>query len=150
MTLTTVQRPAFTVVGMQTRTAPMSPDIPALWPKFVARIDEIAHPAEPFVSYGVMEYHDGRLDYLATVSVAAAAAEPPPGMVRLAIPAGTYAVFRYPLSQIAAGFGEIHEKLLPSSPYRQAPGPFYERYDETFDPANPQSTVEIRIPIIPR
>ena len=49
-----IDRPALTVVGLQIRTTPMSPDIPALWPRFVARIPEIEPVLEPRVSYGVM------------------------------------------------------------------------------------------------
>ena len=54
MALQTLERPALSVVGMHIETRPLSPEIPALWPKFVARIDEIASIQEPRVSYGVM------------------------------------------------------------------------------------------------
>ena len=41
-----ITKPAFTVVGLLLRTQPMSPEIPALWDKFVPRIGEIPHPTE--------------------------------------------------------------------------------------------------------
>ena len=41
MTLKTLERQTLTVVGLAIRTRPMSPEIPALWPRFVARIDEM-------------------------------------------------------------------------------------------------------------
>jgi len=41
MTMKTVDRNALHVVGMTIQTRPLSPEIPALWPKFVARIGEI-------------------------------------------------------------------------------------------------------------
>lgn len=149
MTLKTVERPAQTVVGLQIRTKPMSPEIPALWPKFVPRIDEIAHPAEPRVTYGVMRHEAGGLEYAAAVSVTKAE-RVPAGMVAVTLPAGVYAVFSYPISGLGKGFGEIHNQLIPASGYEQADGPFFERYDEKFDPTNPQSAVGIYIPVRPK
>ena len=140
--LKTLERPAITVVGLAIRTRPMSPDIPALWPKFVARIDEIENLSEPRVSYGVMRHGGGDMEdlhYMAAVAVSNAS-RIPPGMESLTIPAGAYATFRYPLSGLARGFGEIFGKLLPSSGCNQAPGPY-------FDPGNPNSEVEIQIPV---
>jgi AraC family transcriptional regulator len=150
MTLQTLERPALSVVGMHIETRPMSPDIPALWPKFVARIDEIANVLEPGASYGVMWQPGGMsapLHYMAAVSV-----NPvdrlPPGLESKVIPAGTYAVFSYPLSGLGQGFGEIFNQLLPASEYEQIAGqPLFERYDEAFDPGNPGSPVQIAIPV---
>jgi AraC family transcriptional regulator len=149
MTLKTVERPAQTVVGLQIRTKPMSPKIPALWPKFVARIDEITDSAEPRVSYGVMLHDGGTLVYAAAVSVKSAG-KIPAGMTAITLPPGTYAEFSYPISGLGKGFGEIHNQIIPASKYRQGPGPFFERYDEKFDPRNPQSAVAIYIPVVPK
>jgi AraC family transcriptional regulator len=146
MTFETVDRPAQTVVGLQIRTKPMSPEIPALWPKFVARIDEIPSPAEPGVSYGVMRYEAGDLEYAAAVAVAGPGGVPD-GMVSLSLPAATYAVFSYPLSRLGKGFAEIHDERLPRSGWQPVGGVFFERYDEQFDPTNPQSAVGIYIPV---
>src|SRR4029453_13540167 len=106
MALKIIERAAQTVVGMSIRTMPMSPEIPALWPRFVARIPEIENPGEPGVSYGVMRDEGGPLNYMAGVA-GAAVGRVPQGMESLTIPAATYAVFRYPLSGLAKGFGEI-------------------------------------------
>jgi len=148
MTLKIFERPAFTVVGMEIVTRPRSPDIPGLWPKFVARIDEIENMREPMVSYGVMWNGGSRdvLHYLASAAVAKPA-RVPQGMTMLTLPAGTYASFSYPLSQLGNGFGEIFGRWLPASGYAQALGPFFERYDETFNPGNADSMVEICLPI---
>lgn len=148
MPIKVVDRTALTVVGMAIRTRPMSPDIPALWPKFVARMDEIQHPAEPKVSYGVMRHEPpATLHYMASVSVTRAG-RVPDGMESVMIPAGTYATFSYPLSGLAQGFGEIFDQLLPASGYEQIPGqPLFERYDEAFDPGRPSSAVQIHIPV---
>ena len=148
MTLKIFERPAFTVVGMEIVTRPRSPDIPGLWPKFVARIDEIENMREPRVSYGVMWNGGSRdvLHYLASAAVAKPA-RVPQGMTMLTLPAGTYASFSYPLSQLGKGFGEIFGRLLPASGYAQAFGPLFERYDEAFNPGNADSMVEICLPI---
>ena len=147
MTMKTVDRNALHVVGMTIQTRPLSPEIPALWPKFVARIGEIQGQAEPRVSYGVMRGDAKVLHYMAAVSVSDTGPVPP-GMTRLTIPAGTYAAFRYPLSGLGRGFSEIFEQLLPKSGYVQIEGqPLFERYDEAFDPGNPASGVDIFVPV---
>ncbi|MEO8064561.1 MAG: GyrI-like domain-containing protein [Pseudomonadota bacterium] len=150
MTLKIVERPAQIMVGLQIRTTPMSPEIPALWPKFVPRIDEIANSNEARVSYGVMRHEAGPprvLHYAAAVSVSAAGPIPA-GMESLTLPAGMYALFSYPLSGLSKGFQEIFERLLPSSGYAQLPGqPFFERYGAAFDAGNPASQVEIYVPV---
>ena len=72
MSIEIVQRPAFNVTGMSILTKPLSPDIPALWPKFVAREAEIEGRAEPEVTYGVMRHEPpDTLFYMAGVAVAA-------------------------------------------------------------------------------
>jgi len=149
MPLKTLERPAVTLIGLQIETRPMSPDIPALWPKFVARIPEIEGQTEPRVTYGVMRHGDAGmhvLHYMAAVAVDASA-RVPKGMTRLVLPAGTYAAFSYPLSGLAKGFGEIFNTLLPSSDYEQIAGPYFERYDEAFCPTDPGSAVGILLPV---
>lgn len=149
MAIEIVQRPGFIAVGMSIRTKPLSAEIPALWPKFVARLAEIRGRTEPEVTYGVMR-HDppDALFYMAAVAVAAAAGIPR-GMESHEVPAGTFARFRYPLARLGEGFGEIFDQLLPSSGYTQAPGFLLERYGESFDPGDANSLVEILIPVRP-
>lgn len=147
MTIKTLECPALTVVGMAIRTRPMSPEIPALWPRFVPRMAEIPHSTGPDVTYGVMRSDGDTLYYMAGVAVTAPGTVPA-GMESLAIPAGTYAIFRYPLSRLGEGFAEIFERLLPASGFAQIPGAsLFERYDENFCPDKPASLVEIGIPV---
>jgi len=151
MKLNLAERPAITVIGLQIRTAPMSPEIPALWPRFVARIPEIGHTTEGRVTYGVMRNVAGGMDsfdYLAGVAVSEAA-EVPPGMSRVELPAGTYAAFRFPLSGLGAGFADIFQRLLPGSGWLQAAGPYFERYGEDFCPDDVSSPVEVWLPVRP-
>jgi AraC family transcriptional regulator len=149
MSIKIVEKPAFQVVGLQIETTPMSAKIPALWPQFVAREREIEGVNEPNVSYGVMSHPEptmATLLYTACLPVSDAGLIPP-GMVRIHIPGGTYAAFRFPLSGLAKGFGEIFNRLLPSSEFVRVPGPYFERYDEAFDPGNALSMVGIYLPV---
>lgn len=146
MAIEIIERPAITVVGMSIRTKPMSPEIPALWPKFVARIPEIQDQNEPRVTYGVMRDEKDVLLYTAAVAVSAAG-RVPQGMESFTIPASAYAVFRYPLSGLAKGFGEIFNRLLPASDYVQVSAPYLERYDESFNPHDSSSAVQICIAV---
>ncbi len=147
-----VIRSQLEVVGMQIITTPMSPEIPALWPRFVDRMPEIEPILEPQVSYGVMQMTPGepdRLNYLAAVSVPSAV-KVPDAMTTQTLPAGQYAVFEFPLSDIGSAFGFIFETWLPSSGFLQTETPLFERYNENFDPGNPKSLVEAYIPVRPR
>jgi len=149
MAIKIVERPATTVVGLSIETLPKSPEIKALWPKFVARIAEIEGQSEPRVAYGVMRHVEREaeaLEYMAGVAVRKTD-RVPKGMARHELPAGSYAVFRYALSGLPRGFDEIFNRLLPQSDYVQGPGPLFERYDESFNPADANSLVEIGIPV---
>jgi len=149
MIVKTVQRPALTLVGPQIRTKPMSGEIKALWPKFVERIPEIENRSEPHVTYGVIRHEEGTadtLDYMAAVPVSDPE-DVPKGMKSTTLPAGTYAVFSFPFSGLQQGFHEIFENALPSSNYVQADGPYFERYGESFDPDDPESPVEVYLPV---
>jgi AraC family transcriptional regulator len=146
MTVKTRQIPAMTIVGLNIRTRNLSPEIPALWPKFVARIAEIENPAENHVAYGVMRPLPDALLYMAGISVSKVG-RIPDGMEWITIPGSTYAVFSYPLSQLGKGFGEIYNQLLPKSGLRILPGPSLEHYGADFKAHDPQSPVGIWIPV---
>ncbi len=149
---TIVHKPGFTVVGMAITTSPLASEIPALWGTFGPRIDEVHAIAEPQVSYGVMENfdaHESTLDYVAAVSVISAE-NTPSGMVTRTLQPETYAVFRATLSTLGEVFGYIFNQWLPNASHEQVPAPYFERYDESFDPSNAESRVEIYIPIKPR
>ena len=149
MKSTTVSRPAFSLVGIRIRVKAMSPEIPALWGRFVTRIDEIKHIAEPHVSYGVMDNFDpasGDLDYTAAVSVSATDALPK-GMAALVVPAATYAVFDATIPTVGETFSRIYEEWLPKSGCIQGSGPSFERYPESFDPGDRASKFSIYIPV---
>ena len=145
-----VDRKPLAVIGMKIITQPMSPEIPALWPRFMDRAHEIGGLLEPRVSYGVMQMRDGDaggLMYLAGVSVADQTAPVPAGMTAVTLPAGRYAVFEFPLSEIGPAFDHIFNTWLPASAYTLVDAPMFERYGEAFDPAVPSSRMEAYLPV---
>ena len=139
------------IVGMQIITKPMSPEIPELWSRFVQREHEISVVLEPSATYGVMQMEAGAasgLRYLAGLSVSDQAASVPAGMIAVTVPAGQYAVFEFPLSEIGSAFDFMFNSWLPSSGYAQTGSPMFERYGEDFDPTVPSSRMEAHIPIV--
>lgn len=144
-----VQRDGFRVVGMRITTNPMTPEIPALWKKFAPRMGDMADTAEPHVSYGVMQNFDhekGTLEYMAGMSVTGRA-HIPDGMVSMDVPPNTYAIFEATLATIEAVFSHIYQTWLPQSGYEHVKAPYFERYDEQFDPADRTSLIEVYIPV---
>ena len=142
-----ITKPAFTVVGLLLHTQPMSPDIPALWDKFVPRMGEIPHPATERVSYGLMGRFDqatGMFDYMAGNPVTQVD-QLPAGMSRWDIAANTYAVLETTLDKIGETMNYLHHTWLPSSDYYPVDAPSFERYGEVFSPDNP--VVEIYVPV---
>ena len=94
-----VTQPALRLVGAQILTKPMSPEIPALWPRFAARIPQIASRVEPGVTWGAMQDIGDNLLYLAAVEVAPQAPAPL-DMAHLEVAAGDVAVFEFPFGEI--------------------------------------------------
>jgi AraC family transcriptional regulator len=146
MTPSIVAQPALHLVGLQILTRPMSPEIAALWPRFVARIPEIGSPAEPGVTFGAMQDAGNGLLYLAAVQVDAAATTPP-GMTRVDVPAGDYAVFEFPFGKIGEAFPFIFDTWLPGSGYAQDGPLLLERYGSDFCPDQPTSPMQVRVPV---
>ena len=149
MTPTIVAQPALRLVGLQILTRPMSPEIPALWPRFVARLPDIAAPAEPGVTFGVMQSAGDNLIYLAGVQVANGV-PPPRDMSQLAVPAGDYAVFEFPFGELTQAYPFIFDTWLPGSAYVQDARPLLERYGADFRPNLPASRMQVRVPVRPR
>jgi AraC family transcriptional regulator len=142
-----ITKPAFTVVGLLLHTQPMSPEIPALWDKFVPRMGEIPHQAAEHVSYGLMGRFDpatGMFDYMAGNPVTQVN-QLPVGMSRWDLAANTYAVLETTLSGIGETMNYLYQTWLPASNYYPVDAPSFERYGEAFSPANP--VVEIYVPV---
>ena len=147
---TIVSQPALRLVGLEIRTTPMSPEIPALWPRFVARLPEIAGVTEPGVTFGAMrDEPGGAMVYLAAVPVAADAPVPA-GMTAWDIAAGDRAVFEFPFGDIPRAYPFIFGTWLPGSGRQQDARPLLERYGADFRPDQPGSPMQVRVPLRPR
>ncbi len=147
---TILTRPPLALVGLQIRTVSMSPEIPALWPRFVPRIAEIAGVAEPGVTYGWMRAaadDPAALLYLAAVPVASSADVPPAGMTATPVAAQRVAVFEVPFAQMGPTYDHAFRTWLPQSDWVQADGPLLERYGADFCPDDPASPVQIHVPV---
>jgi AraC family transcriptional regulator len=147
-----VPQPPLRLVGLQIRTQAMSPEIPALWPRFVSRLGEIAGVVESRTTYGAMRPLpgvEGGLLYLAAVPVGPDAAVPA-GMTATDVPAGEHALFEFAFKDIASVYPFIFETWLPASGLVQGDTPLLERYGPEFNPANPMSRMQVRVPVRPR
>lgn len=146
-----VKREAFAVVGLMHSGKNESNEIPQMWEALGPRLSEIPHVAVPDVAYGVCDNFDegsGTFDYLAGIQVKRAS-DLPEGMASWHVPGATYAVFTCTLPTLGETHARIHSGWLPDSGYRRVPGPEFELYDGNFDPRDPDSRMDIYIPVQP-
>ncbi|MDX9955812.1 MAG: GyrI-like domain-containing protein [Anaerolineae bacterium] len=145
-----IQKEAFSVVGVKLHCFMGQPnDFSQLWGQLFGRMGEIENITEQGISYGVMDAYDestGGWDYIAAFSVDAGTIAPE-GMVKLDIPAATYAVFSYTMPTIQETYDMIYQQWLPQSVYEHAHTPELERYGMTFNPEDPNSQFEIYVPV---
>ena len=144
-----VSRASFTVVGMKYSGKNENNEIPQLWGEFGPRMGEIKQVANPHLAYGVCDNFDkssGEFSYIAGFEVDSIA-EIPEGMVSWDIPEGEYAVFTCALPTLGETYQHAYHTWLRESGYQRAPGPEFELYDESFDPKDPSSEMDVYIPI---
>jgi AraC family transcriptional regulator len=144
-----VKRAAFTVVGMKYHGKNENNEIPQMWGQFGPRVPEIKHIVDPHVAYGVCDNFDessSEFDYIAGFEVGSTA-EIPEGMVSWDIPEGKYAVFTCTLPTLGETYQYAYYTWLPQSGYQRAAGPEFELYDESFDPKDPSSKMDVYVPI---
>lgn len=119
--------------------------IPSQWQRLVQYLGAI--PAEvPGVTYGVGANfdEDNSFDYITGVEVTSFA-NLLDGFTAIRLPARRYAVFthRGHVSGIPNTMGGIWRDWLPASGHKFADAPFFERYDERFDPHSGNGGVEL-------
>jgi len=149
-----VEKPEFHVVGLRERFTPATiPQIPRLWERFVARRAEI-RGAIGDTKYGVCWYdpeaprEEGAFFYASSVGVRRGTT-PPEGLVAITVPAGRYAVFthRGPISEIAKTVVAAWREWLPAAGLKPSGAPDFELYDERFRGEEPDSEVDLYIPV---
>ncbi len=124
-------------------------NIAGQWQRFMALYGEIPNKADPIPLGITMNMDDdGNFEYVCGVEVSDFAANRR-GLVQLAIPAQTYAVFQHRehVSRIPATYSAILGDWFPKHNLLAADGPSLERHLETFDPKTGLGGVEIWIPI---
>ena len=105
------------------------------------------------VAYGAICGADSQkqtLEYLVGVEVASFDVLPAE-LGRMRVPPVRYAVFTHegPVETIRTTWNAALNEWLPSSAFRSAQAPDFERYDERFDPATGSGIVEIWIGVVP-
>ena len=94
MEIKTVEKKAFTVVGLKYRGKNEQNEIPQLWQALGPRSGEIQHRADHTTAYGIcanMDEASGEFDYVAGF-VVRSAEDVPQDMVAFEVPAARYAV----------------------------------------------------------
>jgi AraC family transcriptional regulator len=123
--------------------------IPNQWQRFHQKVDEIPDRVGK-VAYGVCCNGDdsGNFDYIAGVEVSDFS-DLPREFARVRIPEQKYAVFTHAehISTIRRTVNTIWNHWLPISGMKAADAPFFERYDEKFDPATGNGGLEIWVPV---
>lgn len=144
-------REAFMLAGLRrihsTESAPDS--IPAQWQDFVSHLpleNEAAH-----ATYGVTIKIDdaaNTLDYMAGIEVTGKVPLPK-GLVLLEPASARYAVFLHKgsVADVPTTMQAIFTDWLPQSGIIRAESPFFERYDERFNPETGEGEIELWIPV---
>ncbi|GAA4344786.1 GyrI-like domain-containing protein [Flaviaesturariibacter amylovorans] len=152
------QLDATTLAGLRVRMSASDNRIPQLWQSFMPRRRALAAASGGLYSVEVYDpghfdaYDPQRLfDKWAAVAVAPDAPLPE-GLERLAIPAGTYAVFthRGPAATAPATYAHIFTQWLPASNYRVDERPHFALMPYGYRPDDPDAEETIWIPVRPR
>jgi AraC-like DNA-binding protein/predicted transcriptional regulator YdeE len=151
------EQPGLLLVGLRTHFYSVdseknnvSQELPALWAAFLPRLAEIPNKV-PGICYGVVRQDpsDGeRLEYHAAIAVTDAA-NVPPGMAAVEVPAGTYARFahRGPAQRVDHTVSYAYGTWLPQSGHRHSYAPDLEIYGAAYHPTNDDSLLHYAIPL---
>jgi len=144
------------IAGLRQTHVGSNAGIAAQWMRFAPHIGKIPGEVEG-AAYGIcFDLCQGGgegFDYIAGVEVAqvaGGAADLPPELSPLSLPAQRYAVFQHTdhVSTLPATIDAIWRKWLPGSGQEPAGDPaFFERYGEAFDPLTGRGGVEVWVPL---
>lgn len=146
-----INRDRFFVAGLKHRGNNEQGELRALWQRFAERLDEFREVAASNNTYGVIDNFDeekGVYDYLAGVEVASPD-DVPDDMEVWELEGQNYAVFNTNLNELMDTMDQVYESWLPQSNYQRAPGPEFEFYGEDFDADDPESPIQVYIPVLP-
>lgn len=144
-----VERQKLKVVGMKVVTEPNAEVAAGLWEEFIKRMDELEAVAVPNCSLGMCKKVDNeRMDYF-VAKVVKNDSIIPDGMEFREIKAQNVAVFTHcgDLENLAETYQYIYDDWLPNSAFELADGYEIEWYDNRFKYNDPNSQMDIHIPI---
>lgn len=152
-----VTKPAFKVIGMETKFSRKNNLIPWLWQQFIPRMGEIENRVGNH-SFGICENpneimakdvsEESEYNELVCVEVESTK-KVPKGMVAKEFPAHKYAVFTHKgfMNDISKSYDYIYGVWGAKTDYKFADFFDFERYDERFCQDCPDSVMEIWVPI---
>ncbi|MCD4650684.1 MAG: AraC family transcriptional regulator [Candidatus Cloacimonetes bacterium] len=149
-----IEKPGMKLIGMRITTTMKENEIPQLWGQFTTRMKELEEYEETDVAIGVCPYvsmykdctPETQFDYLACL-VVNSADKIPEGMEFLEIPPMKYAKFIHKgaLDTLGKTYKAIYSEGMKD--YELAEADQLEWYDERFKWAQPDSEMDILIPI---
>ncbi len=125
-------------------------NIPQLWQRFLTENAYFSTYPDVQAHYGVVNsINYGEFEYIAGRPITNQDAIPD-GMVKVDIPARTYARFthRGAIQNVGETVSYIWATWLPNSQYEATGTPEFEHYATDFDPVNPECTFDFYIPIM--
>lgn len=146
-----INRDRFFVAGLKHRGNNDQGELRGLWQQFSERLEAFRQIAASGNTYGVIDNFDeeeGVFDYLAGVEVAAPD-DVPEDMEVWELDGQNYAVFNTSLNDLMQTMDYVYESWMPQSNYQRAPGPEFEFYGDDFDPDDPESPMQVYIPVLP-
>ncbi len=139
------------VVGMKVVTGDNPEEITKLWNKFIARMPELESVAVPDCSLGICRtLKNGKIEYLAA-RVVKDDSLVPDGMVFRELPEQLVAVFTHTgsLEDLVNTYDYIYNKWLFENEYEIIEAAEMEWYDKRFKYDDPNSQMDIHIPLKP-
>lgn len=146
-----INREGFAVAGLKLRGKNEQDELRGLWEQFAERAQEFSQIAASGNTYGVIDSFDeesGEFDYLAGVEVASPD-DAPDDMEVWELDGQNYAVFQTSINGLMETMRHAYESWMPQSNYQRAPGAEFEFYGEDFDPEDPDSPMQVYIPVLP-
>ena len=145
-----LMKPALRVAGLVAHyLRTQAGDIPSLWQRLGPHLGRIPGQVGS-TAYGVIfnASDDGNFDYLAGVEVTAAA-QLPPTLVELRVPAQRYALFTLGghITTMRSAFNTVWNRWLPASGHHLAQAPVLECYPPRFDATTGNGGYEIWVPL---
>ncbi|MGE0044172.1 MAG: GyrI-like domain-containing protein [Hyphomonadaceae bacterium] len=123
--------------------------IPLQWQRFVQHLGAIPNE-KPGATYGVGANFDDEdsFDYMTCVEVSRFN-DMPEGFATIRLPERKYAVFthRGHVAALPQAMRAIWTQWLPKSGHQIADAPFFERYDQRFNPQTGEGEIELWLPI---